>query len=100
MAKRPVPAHTQLASQEIGQNLATWRRMLNITSEQMAQKAGVSRATISRVEGGDMSVSFATILNMCNVLGIGSALQQATDPYSTDLGRARASLALPERVRN
>ena len=73
--------------------------MLMIPSQELADRAGVSRETISRLENGDPSVSFATVLNVCNVLGILDRVENAVDPYETDLGRARADQLRPQRVR-
>ena len=32
-----------LAAKQIGENLATWRKLYNLTSQQLADKAAVSR---------------------------------------------------------
>ncbi len=96
---RPVPMATRLAGTRIGENLSSWRKLTGITSQQLADRAAVSRATISRLENGDTSVSLATFLNVCRALTILDPVVTATDPYETDLGRARADQALPQRVR-
>lgn len=83
----------------MGENVSSWRRMFNLTSEELAEKAAVSRTTISRVENGDPSVSFATMLSIYKVLGILDSVVMATDPYETDIGRLRADQQLPQRVR-
>lgn len=98
--KRPVPMRTRLAAKGIGENLAAWRKLRSLTVQQMADKADVSRATISRLEKGDPSIAFHTVLNVCNALGITDAVLTATDPYETDFGRAQADRSLPQRVRN
>lgn len=90
---------TRLAGTRIGENLSSWRKLTGITSQQLADRAAVSRATISRLENGDTSVSLATFLNVCRALTILDPVVTATDPYETDLGRARADQALPQRVR-
>ena len=87
--KRPMSAKTKLAAKSIGENIAAWRKLYGLTSQELADKANVSRATISRLENGDPSVSFETFLNACRAL-----------PYQTDLGRARADQTLPQRVRS
>lgn len=97
--KRPVPAQSRIAAERIGENLATWRKLLGLTSQQVAERAAVSRATVSRLENGDASVSFATFLNVCRALQTLGPVVDATDPYETDLGRARADQQLPQRVR-
>ncbi|MEG0374635.1 MAG: helix-turn-helix transcriptional regulator [Raoultibacter sp.] len=97
--KRPVPVRSKLAAQRIGENLATWRKLTGSTSQQVADRAGVSRSTVSRLENGDSSVSFATFLNVCRAMDVLDRVVDATDPYETDLGRARADQAIPQRVR-
>lgn len=97
--KRPTPAKTRLAAKSIGENLATWRKLNRLTSQQLAERAAVSRATISRLENGDPTVSLETFLNVCRSLATLDAVVEATDPYETDYGRAQADAALPQRIR-
>lgn len=68
--------------------------------EQLAFKANVSRNTISRLEKGDPSVSFETVLNVANMLEILDQVIDAFDPYENDYGRMFADNELPKRVRN
>ena len=96
--KRATPVSTVLAAKQIGENLATWRKLMGLTSQQVADRAGISRSTVSRLENGDHSVNMAAFLNVCRAVGLGD-IAQATDPYETDLGRARANQQLPQRVR-
>ena len=98
--KRPVPMATKLAARRIGENLSTWRRLYGLSSQQVAERAAVSRSTVSRLENGDPTVSFATFLNVCRAVGVLDAISTATDPYETDLGRARADTAIPQRIRS
>lgn len=100
MVKRPIPARTRLAARSIGENLQTWRRLRGITAQELADKANVSRATISRLENGDPSVAMATFLTVCTALGVLDGVVKATDPFETDYGRLRADQEIPQRVRN
>ena len=97
--KRPTPMRTRLASRTIGESLSTWRRIRDLTAQQVADKADVSRATISRLENGDPSVSLCTFLNVCNALGVLDEVTQAVDPYESDYGRLRVDQSLPKRIR-
>lgn len=96
---RPSPARTALAARDIGQQLSTWRKLQALTAEQVAERAGTSRSTLRRLEQGDAGVSFETFLNVARSLGILEQIVTATDPYESDIGRARADEALPRRVR-
>lgn len=98
--KRPTTIKTKLAARQIGENIATWRKFYGLTSQDLADKAAVSRATISRLENGDPTVSFETFLNACRALSTLDTVVEATDPYETDLGRIRADQTLPQRVRS
>lgn len=50
-------------------HLFWWRGMKRMTQEELAQKAGVSRATITRAEAGDR-VSVQTLARLAEALGI------------------------------
>lgn len=97
--KRPVPVRVAAAAREMGANLSAWRRMQGLSSEEVAERAGVARSTVSRLEGGDPSVGLATFLAVCRSAGVLDAVVSATDPLETDFGRARAEMGLPKRVR-
>ena len=97
--KRPTPVAVKLAARSIGESVATWRKLYGITSQELADRASVSRTTLSRLENGDPSVSFETFLRVCRGLGVLDGIPEAVDPYETDLGRIRADQALPQRVR-
>jgi len=87
------------AASDIGAQLQTWRKLRGLTTQQLSDRAGISRATLQRVENGDGAVNFLTVLRVAQVLGVLDALVLSTDPYETDFGRARADQSLPERVR-
>lgn len=87
-----LPAAVRTSAIEIGASLAGWRKILGLTAEQVADRAGVTRVTLRKVEHGDPSVGF----RVARALG---TLTEALDPLKTDLGRARADLLVRQRVR-
>ncbi len=99
MATRPTPRRTTTAAHTIGEQLQAWRKLLGLTAQVVAERAGISRSTLTRLEAGDVHVGLDTFLNVCSALGILEGVTQATDPYETDFGRARADQQLPKRVR-
>ena len=97
---RPVSHKVVTANKEIGEQLRTWRKLLRLTLVQVADRAGISRSTLQRIEKGDGGVSFQAVLSTARALGILDVIVNATDPYETEFGRARADQALPERIRS
>lgn len=83
----------------IGENLTAWRKMLDLTSQQVADRAGISRTTLSKLENGG-SVGYIAFLSVARALGIIDQMLDATDPWKSDLGRMRAGQDLPQRVRH
>jgi transcriptional regulator with XRE-family HTH domain len=83
----------------IGEELATWRRLRRLTAAQVADRAGVSRHTVMRLENGE-GANLESMLRVARALGVLDSLVAAIDPYSTDVGRLRSEEALPERVRH
>ena len=56
---------------DVGQALQQARLQARLSQEEVAERAGLSRVTLSRMEGatkGDMSVS--AVLKLCGVLGL------------------------------
>lgn len=98
--KRPTSARVKLAAKSIGESINTWRKLRGLTVQQLADKANTSRSTVTRLEHGDPSVSFETVLEVCNQLGVLDRVKDAVDPYETDYGRLRADESLPQRVRH
>lgn len=98
-ARSTVPLRTKQAGTDIGQNLGAWRKLLGLTAQQVAERAGTTRQTVARLERGDLSVGMDIFLNVSRALGVVDAVVTATDPYETAFGRARADQVLPQRVR-
>ena len=96
---RPTPARTTRAAVDIGEGLKAWRKLHRLTAQQVAERAGVNRNTVGRLERGDPSVGFEVFLNVARSLGVLDRVVAAVDPYETELGRARADQVLPQRVR-
>lgn len=99
MARRPVPARTRLSAQRMGAHISAWRKLQSLTAEQVADRAGISRVTLRKLEQGETTVGLDVFLNVVRVLGALDRIVEALDPYETDLGRARADQILPKRVR-
>jgi transcriptional regulator with XRE-family HTH domain len=96
---RALHPHTLKAARDVGEHLRTWRLLLGLTAKQVSERAGISLTTLSRLENGDPGVNYTTFLEVVRSLGLIEPLGTALNPWESDLGRARATLALPKRIR-
>ncbi|SEQ79535.1 helix-turn-helix domain-containing protein [Microlunatus flavus] len=99
MPSRERPVRVERSAAELGRHLLTWRKLQNLTAEQVAERAHVTRTTLRRLEHGEPGVGLDVFLGVARALGQLDRVVTALDPYETDLGRARAEETLPERVR-
>ena len=95
----PPPLPVRRALREIGGHVQAWRKLRGLTQNQLADRAGVDRKTLMRVERGNGGVSFEIVLRVLHGLGVLDSLPTAVDPYETAVGRLRAEDQLPRRVR-
>lgn len=96
---RPMPAPVRRALRDVGDDVSAWRKLRGLTQAQVADRSGVSRGTLARLERGDGGVSIETLLRVLRALGVLDQLPKALDPYETDIGRLRSDEQLPQRVR-
>lgn len=96
---RPAPRTILRALDDIGTGVAGWRKLRGLTQAQLADRAGVDRKTVQRLEKGDGGVSIENLLRALRALGILDELPRALDPYESDIGRLRSDEQLPRRVR-
>lgn len=94
-----IPIPVARSQREIGDHVTTWRKLRGLTQAQLAERAGISRGTLLRLEHGEGSTSLEATLRVLRVLGVLDVVSQALDPLQTDIGRLRASQRLPQRVR-
>ncbi|WP_104194324.1 helix-turn-helix domain-containing protein [Cryobacterium sp. M25] len=97
--KRLTPIPVRRALRELGIDIQTWRKLLGLTAAQVADRAGMSRATLHKLESGQGGVSLETALRVFRALGIMDTVVESADPYRSDIGRLRSEEVLPQRVR-
>lgn len=95
----PAPLPVRRALRDISAHVRAWRKLRGLTQAQLADRAGVDRTTVIRLEKGDGAVSLEITLKILHALGILDGLPRAIDPYESDVGRLRSEERLPQRVR-
>ena len=89
MAKRTIslfPPERRLA-RELGIRLRQARKRRRMTMEELGARVGVAPNTLSKLETGDFTVSFATVLRVLHVLGLSEDLNllAAQDPQGRSI---------------
>lgn len=83
----------------LGRQIAVARRERGRTAADVAERAGISRPTLSKIEHGDPSVAIGTVFEVATLLGVplfGAGRRELADLAARSLERLAL---LPERVR-
>ena len=94
-----VPIPVMSALRKLGQDINDARRRRRITAELMAQRAGLSRSTIGKIEKGDPGTSMGSYGAVLFVLGMEKRLNDLVDSMHDLIGRRLEDENLPKRVR-
>ncbi len=84
---------------KFGGDLAVARRKRRLTTAMMAERVGVAKATYSRIEKGDPTVSFGAYAMALFVLGFGDVFGDLIDVRHDEIGLTLDTERLPRRVR-
>ena len=97
-----IPKTALLPSQDrllrgLGENIRLARLRRDLTATQVAERAGVARLTLARLEQGDGGTSMANLLKVLFVLGLEGDLGSVA--LDDKMGRRLQDLELGERKR-
>lgn len=84
---------------DLGGSVRRWRLMQALKAEELAERAGISRSTLQKIERGEPGVSIGAVMSVMQALGQLDHIVEAFDPLSTDVGRLRSADSLPARIR-
>ena len=93
----PIPAF--LALKKLGQDISDARRRRRIPTNLMAKRAGISRATISKIEKGEPATSIGGYAAVLFVLDMTNRLRDLVDAVHDLTGRELQDEQLPQRIR-
>jgi len=83
---------------KLGADIAVARRVRRISTTDLAERMGVTRGTLRRLENGDPGVSLNTLAMAMAALGTSGRLTDLMDQASDDIGLMTTRAALPERI--
>ena len=93
------PLPVKRALKKLGQDLRDARKRRRIPMQLAAERAAISRATLSKIEKGDDGVSLGAYAKVIFVLGMIGRLVELADPTSDKLGLDLEAKNLPQRIR-
>lgn len=96
---RTIPIPVLRALRKLGQDINDARRRRRITVELMAERAGVSRSTIGKIEKGDPTTSMGGYAAVLFVLGMEKRIGELVDSAHDLIGRRLEDEKLPQRIR-
>lgn len=73
--------------------------VLGLTAQQVAERAGITRVTLRKIESGNPTVSFNNVAQVLRALGVLDQVVSAIDPLNSDIGRLRADKLVKKRAR-
>lgn len=93
----PIPVTKVL--RKLGEDLNHARRRRRITLKLMAERTGLSRTTVGKIEKGDSSTSIGGYAAVLFVLGMEERLGDLVDSAHDLIGRRLEDEKLPQRIR-
>jgi transcriptional regulator with XRE-family HTH domain len=94
----PLPLPTKRALRKLGTDISDARRRRRIPVALMAERAGIGRMTLFRIERGEPAVSMGAYARVLFVLGLNERLDELADVRYDVTGLALANEQLPKRI--
>ena len=98
--KRVYSTYAQEAAFLIGQQIKLARKNRKWSSANLAERAGITRETLQRIENGDMKPAIGLVFEVATIVGV-PLFEQDSHPLSRNIELIQSKIQLlPQRVRN
>lgn len=95
-----IPIPVKKALQKLGEDIKEARIRRRISIQLMAERAGISRPTLKKVEDGDATTSMGIYAKVLFIMSLEKNLADLADIRNDKVGLILASQALPKRARS
>jgi transcriptional regulator with XRE-family HTH domain len=96
--KRVYSHYCQDAATLLGQLIASARKEKKLTTTELAERAGISRGTLFKIEHGNLTCEIGIVFEVAAIAGI-SLFEMSTSGMSLEVNRMQSKLnLLPKRV--
>jgi transcriptional regulator with XRE-family HTH domain len=97
--QRTYSRYAKEAAVLLGEQIRLCRKQKRWTENELAERAGISRATLQKIEKGDMSCAVGLVFEVATLVNI-PLFEQDTYPLSRQVEHIRDKVALlPQRIR-
>lgn len=97
---RSFPIPVRRAVRALGRDIREARLRRRIATSMMAERASISRTTLSKIEKGNPGVSLGIYATVLFVLGLSERLGSLADVRSDTVGLDLETESLPKRIRH
>jgi transcriptional regulator with XRE-family HTH domain len=97
--EHPLPIPLERTLRKLGSDIRDARLRRRIPMEILAQRAGMTRVTLTKIEAGAPGVSMSNYASVLFALGLIDRLGQLADPRYDTVGQHLEEEALPKRIR-
>lgn len=97
---KPTDLHPRIvrALRQLGADISHARRTRRIAAEDFAQRIGISRTTLHRLENGDPGIALATLALALHAIGRLDALATIADPSNDHVTMMEMREQAPKRI--
>ncbi len=97
--KRAYSRYAQEAAVLLGEQIKLGRKQRQWTEQNLADRAGISRATLQKIEQGEMGCAVGLIFEVATLVGV-KLFEPGNIPLSNHIEHTRDKIALlPQRIR-
>jgi DNA-binding XRE family transcriptional regulator len=94
LTQSPTPLPVERALVAAGNDLGLARQRRAVSTSSMAERAGISKKTLYRLEQGDPGVSWGAVMRVLNILNLLPEFSKALNTVNDSLGLALMNKAV------
>lgn len=99
MKKRAYSRYTKEAMRLMGMQIQLGRKQKNWTEKELAERAGISRSTLQKMEKGEMSCAVGLVFEVAALVGL-SLFEEGREDLLKQIKQSRDLLTLlPRRIK-
>jgi transcriptional regulator with XRE-family HTH domain len=99
-SQNALPLVVRKALRKLGADIRVARKRRRLTMTTIAERAFISRNTLTRVERGDPAVALGIYTTVLFVLGLAERVGELADPLADSVGQSLETERLPQRARS